>query len=468
MKRQFLFVLASALFLVNVLHATTKTTQTTITGHFNFKPKTNKITLQYVVNGKAAEHSTTSLSSNGDFGFQLPVDQPGFYYLDYGQNERGSRGQVIRFYLEAGLDLKIDVNETHYLLKGSKTGKNSLVQKANEIHNKFRVYNKLGGAITYKDFFPFLENEGVEMVENFKKLINTKDEAFNKLLKLAVQSDFENELYYFFRLPRMAHPKQEEHPQLYKDMYVSGIKFSDPDILKLDNGLTWMNGYCYYFNRFFPSVRMDKVDIIDTDLKSISHEALKEVYIMDALKSLRLKPEEYKKVMPPLYQYLTSEESKNYIVEYEKDMHKEVGQPGFEFEYQDVNDKPVSFNDFKGKYLYIDLWATWCKPCKNEIPFLKELEHDYKGKDIVFMSISLDKPEDIQKWKDFVNTESLGGVQLMVDNAFSSGIAKNYEVRSIPRFLLFDKEGKIISTDALRPSNKLIREQFDSLLKQKN
>ncbi|MNY83387.1 thiol-disulfide oxidoreductase [compost metagenome] len=57
---------------------------------------------------------------------------------------------------------------------------------------------------------------------------------------------------------------------------------------------------------------------------------------------------------------MISDASKTFLIEYEKVLHKNVGQKGLEFTYNDINDKPVSFSDFKGKFVYIDLWATWC------------------------------------------------------------------------------------------------------------
>ncbi|WMI65918.1 TlpA disulfide reductase family protein [Aestuariibaculum sp. YM273] len=462
-KKQILYVLVCCTFVMNVLHATSKSNLSTVTGHLNFESKTGEVTLHHVVDGQLEVHSTTLVNQQGDFGFQLPVVEPGFYFVDYGQYNNRLRGQVIRLYIQPGLEIKLDINETDYELKGKKNGYNDLVQEANNINNAFRVYNRLGGILTYKEFFPFIEGEGAKMVEEFKNAIDTKDEAFNELLKLAVQADFETELYFFFRLPRIAHPEKDNCPQLYADLYIDDIKFSNPNILKLDNGLGWMTHYFSYY-RHIEGKPISKLDIIDNEIKHISNDRIKEVYILSTLKSLRLKPAEYKKVIPSLYQYLISEKSKAYTLEYEKQLHKEEGQPGFEFTYEDINGNPVSFKDFRGKYVYIDIWATWCGPCKKQIPYLQELEHDYKGKDIVFVSISVDNIKDKQKWKDFVKSGALGGVQLMADKDFGSGITQNYEINAIPRFLLFDREGKIISTDAMRPSNPLLKEQFDELL----
>lgn len=125
-------------------------------------------------------------------------------------------------------------------------------------------------------------------------------------------------------------------------------------------------------------------------------------------------------------------------------------------------------NDFKGKNIYIDFWATWCKPCVAEIPDLKKLEEKFKDKNIVFLSISLDSQKDVEKWKNFIEKKELGGIQLIAENAWSSKTVKDYLVDSIPRFIIVDSEGTLVDIDAPRPSsgkiNKVLN-RLDNLLK---
>lgn len=125
------------------------------------------------------------------------------------------------------------------------------------------------------------------------------------------------------------------------------------------------------------------------------------------------------------------------------------GKPSPAFKYMDINDKEVSLADLAGKYVYIDVWATWCGPCRGELPHLKELEHQFKGKNIAFVSISCD--QDKEAWKKMVNSEKLEGIQLHTggDREFMQA----YMISGIPRFILLDREGKIISADMTRPSN---------------
>ena len=132
-----------------------------------------------------------------------------------------------------------------------------------------------------------------------------------------------------------------------------------------------------------------------------------------------------------------------------------------DFTFIDTKGKEVKLSSFKGKYVYIDCWASWCGPCRAQIPHLKKLEHDYAGKDIAFVSISSDDNRD--KWKKTVEKEQLGGTQLIIQCATNNEFADYFIITGIPRFLLLDKEGKVYDAYAPRPSEPAIRQLFDSL-----
>ena len=144
--------------------------------------------------------------------------------------------------------------------------------------------------------------------------------------------------------------------------------------------------------------------------------------------------------------------------------------------YENFKGGTTSLSDLKGKYVYVDVWATWCGPCKNEIPFLKEVEEKYHGKNIEFVSISVDDGRGFQGdtkelkaaaakegWKKMVTDKTLGGVQLIADKGFESDFVQGYKINGIPRFILIDPTGNIVDPDAPRPSSAKLIEVFDSL-----
>ena len=140
------------------------------------------------------------------------------------------------------------------------------------------------------------------------------------------------------------------------------------------------------------------------------------------------------------------------------------GKPSPQFAYENHKGGNTSLSDLKGKYVYIDVWATWCAPCRREIPHLQELEEKYKNKNIAFVSISVDKEKDHDKWKQMVKDNELGGIQLIADNNWESDFIKAYDIISIPRFILIDPKGNVVNADAPRPSEAEAVKLLDKLL----
>ncbi|MEN8187336.1 MAG: TlpA disulfide reductase family protein [Bacteroidota bacterium] len=152
----------------------------------------------------------------------------------------------------------------------------------------------------------------------------------------------------------------------------------------------------------------------------------------------------------------TDEEHKKEITEkYNKLMKLSKGAPSPKFtDYENYAGGTTSLDDLKGKYVYIDVWATWCGPCKREIPSLKEVTKNYEGKNIAFVSMSVDKKKDYDKWRKMVEEKELDGYQLFAPNDWESDFVSDYEIMGIPRFILIDPEGNIVNANAPRPSSK--------------
>jgi len=133
------------------------------------------------------------------------------------------------------------------------------------------------------------------------------------------------------------------------------------------------------------------------------------------------------------------------------------GDMSIDFSYPNISREMISLSSFRGRLVYIDVWATWCGPCIAEIPSLERLQKDYENKDIVFLSVSVDT--DKEAWEKMLTEDQLGGVQLWADGW--SQITKSYAIFGIPRFMLVDKSGELIAVDAPRPSSNEIRSMID-------
>ena len=128
-------------------------------------------------------------------------------------------------------------------------------------------------------------------------------------------------------------------------------------------------------------------------------------------------------------------------------------------DYVDVDGNQVSLADLKGKYVYIDVWATWCGPCRQEIPYLKKLEEKFHGKNIHFVSISVDNRQ--KDWLNMVKRDNMTGIQLY--GGPKAPILVDYKIAGIPRFFLIDREGRMINSDMTRPSDPRTEETLNSL-----
>lgn len=137
------------------------------------------------------------------------------------------------------------------------------------------------------------------------------------------------------------------------------------------------------------------------------------------------------------------------------------GDPAVDFKTKDINGKNVALSDFKGKVIFVDLWATWCGPCMAEMPHYEELKKKYADNpNVVFVSLSIDANYELEKWKKSVAARKADGNQWQI----SSDKLDAYHVIQIPRVLLITKDFKVADMDGPNPSSKNVVSTIDKLL----
>lgn len=122
-----------------------------------------------------------------------------------------------------------------------------------------------------------------------------------------------------------------------------------------------------------------------------------------------------------------------------------IGAYAMNFTQNDTLEKPVSLSDFKGKYVLLDFWASWCGPCRAENPNVVKAFNNYKDKNFTVLSVSLDRPGKKQSWLDAIHKDGLAWTHVSDLKFWDNAVAKEYGIRAIPQNLLLDPSGKIIA-----------------------
>jgi len=107
--------------------------------------------------------------------------------------------------------------------------------------------------------------------------------------------------------------------------------------------------------------------------------------------------------------------------------------------------------EYKGKVIYVDFWASWCPPCRAEMPSSQKLHSQFEGKDVVFLYVSFDRGADA--WKGGIEKMDIKGVHFFPAADANQAVSTKYGINGIPRYMLVDKTGKVINPDAPRPSS---------------
>ncbi len=429
-----------------------------ISGVWN-RPGSNEVSLFYTINGRLEKLATYNLKADKAFTFAFAHNDEGFYVIGTGRPE--TKAEKFTFYFKPGdkLNLTVNANGT-YTLDGENTVENIAMTEwynyALPLTNGvFTNYSQ-----TYVDYFPILEEKTATPYVPESTDNPVFDNAFAKYRKFELMHCATN----FILTPRSAQPEGEDFPDYYRT-----IKFSDitnnTDVLKY-------YPYSIFKNVYFIDCKMsgEKMQSPQALIDFAENDTVKgELYLalLSTEKDLPVKNDLDVKYSA----YVITPDQKNRLQKEDERLNKlyiaqGLGKPGHNFTYKDIDGKDVSFADFKGKVVYVDVWATWCGPCRKQLPHMKAMEEKFhNNKDIAFVSVSTDKASDIQKWKDFVAKEKLTGVQLHTNNGADDDIMKLYQISGIPRFLLFDKAGNIVSINAPEPSSPELEPMLMKLLK---
>ncbi|MFL3014646.1 MAG: TlpA family protein disulfide reductase [Candidatus Neomarinimicrobiota bacterium] len=349
---------------------------------------------------------TVTLNDNGQFYIELSQDSAQYATLVH--------GEMTTIFLKPGDGIKISFNTDEF---------DETMNFQNSPESSFLAYKLI--STEQRDFYGenlYLLDESdykddlVHYENTMMERLNTFENGYFKSTEI---KKLETEIARF--------TKQKE-------------SFSERSKLELE--YMWNTQLLYREYNFYSLIEnSDRADYVDklTEFKS------KMLQSLERLKDDEDYEKEREKIMAVVGKW---EERKN-----DYDNMPNDGDLSIDFSYPNQSEELISLSSFRGSIVYVDVWATWCGPCIAEIPSLERLQKDYQDKNIVFLSVSVDT--DKNAWEKMLIDDELGGVQLWADGW--SELTKSYAIFGIPRFMLIDKTGHLISVDAPRPSSNEIR-----------
>ena len=436
------------LILLNVALASCTQEYSTIKGVAD-TGKWEKLTLFKTVEGTIQECATTTVGKDGSYGFLIKPEEPGFYVI-------GDDRLNFIIYLKGGEEVNIDLKETQALLNGKNTKENEVLYIWENYAANIRlksVFFELTDS-DYEDFFPDFE-AFLAGLDELKGKLKSGNEVFDTSLQKLVGYETDYYAIIFLTTPRTKHPERSIRPDYYNHI-LSDEKYTTDDVLQFPYGIRMMDCYAGYAESYYD--REEGVDYWDFTMSYLHNDRLKGEYLVSGKFGTLGDYNDYLEAMEKYEKYLVTPSLRKRAEAIGAELFVvRPGAPAADFTYPDAEGKMVSLYDFKGKVVLVDVWATWCGPCRGEIPHLKKLEKEMHDKDVVFMSVSLDEEKDKQTWLDCIKEEELGGVQLFA-GGWKTPIAEAYGIEGIPRFMVFDKQGNIVDVHAPRPSSPELKE----------
>lgn len=391
---------------------------------------------------------------NGEGSIKNDNFEPQYVTLIYGRNNR-------TVYLEPNKDLNIVIDGKSVKNPIVFNGKNADINiYLNESRFAFMTYGDCKK--TESDFIQKIDsvyNKNILLLEKAKL-----EESFSKIEKERIKYIAYSLLTIFPKYHKLYNKLPRFSPtEVYYNKLEEALQF-DSDLLTIPEYKQFISQaiimVLYHKNK--ENLDSSFMSFIESDVKDHKvAEYLTDTYIYDKISNYGI--ENKGKLIDFYHKYVKyADRVKAFDEVCNKWSAIQTGKPSPTFTCTDIDGKTVSLSDLKGKYVYIDVWATWCAPCRAELPSLKKIEEIYSKKGIEFVSISGDKNKSA--WEKMVRKENMKGIQLYMGP--KDVFMKQYIINSIPRFILLDREGCILKANAPRPSSPALVELFDELVSQ--
>lgn len=403
------------------------------------------------------------LKPDGSFSETFQIEYAGAYNLAT-KNNRSS------LYLAKGTKLTINADDKNFGPTLKYTGAGSTENQY--LYEKLGVANKMMGNVT--EFYALDETAFLSKLKEVKSAMTSLLEKA-KITDAAFRKKEAKSIDYFEQLQLLNYPSYHAHYAKLEG-YVPSESFPKFNTqIDLDNEEDFLFSSPYkqivatkFNNDLYAKIGNENEEYTYKfalpEIKKVKSPAIRNAHIQNVAYEVGAGNPEATQLYNEIMMLSTDTKFKaDLTTKFNKIKTLTPGNISPKFDYENFKGGKTSLESLKGKYVYIDVWATWCGPCRREIPSLQKVEEQYHGKNIEFVSLSIDAKKDYDKWRKFVEEKKLGGIQLFADNDWSSKFVTDYAIEGIPRFILVDPSGNIVSADAPRPSDPKLVAKFEEL-----
>jgi thiol-disulfide isomerase/thioredoxin len=464
MKTLFLILLWCGLIAIEANAGPIKTTiNCTIHGN-----NTSGLFLYQLKNGDAVSLGAKRPDKDGNCTFDVAVKE-GIYFF----KKAGGKGHEFKYtiYLKAGDQKKIDF----YISNISIDYDSCLITKPNaetkSLQTWLNAMNEYSRAVTLKPSVGRTKYaDFAKYSVAFLKSNKTGNPYFNTWLNDKVATDLKYLIagnYFGFGRLNGVYDNEAEGQAFYKPLFNKSI-INDVRLLRSEHGMELLD-YVFGYWKFYEVKNQEKVVanyFSAENAAKIGRNEVKVAFLLHKMPGIK-EYEIFVKYVEPYKSVFVSQEQKAVYDKLYNDLGPFAkGSPGYNFELKDVNDKTYTLAAFKGKVVIIDVWAMWCAPCLKEKPVMEKIAEGYKDRnDIVFIGMSVDGYAKKEAWKKFVKKNGFTSIELL--SQFDESLFKFYKISVIPRFLIFDKAGRIVTVDAPLPSDVGFKKMVDATLSAK-
>ncbi|MES2371910.1 MAG: TlpA disulfide reductase family protein [Bacteroidota bacterium] len=468
-------LLIATIWVCNCVAAQTPTTATV-----GFKIKnavSGTVTVSLAVNNTHfwGNKRKLSIKKDGTVLLTVPPSETGRIFFEY-------EGRSSYIFLQKGDKVFIEIDtaaQPSFNITGSNAAGQMLLSAKSQPQSTSQIDELLNKDSTVLQLKTHIAKEKEEKINAFKELFLQKkiNAAFlfyaTKRLEYVYQAAVADRVYSRWSgRTRDYRAAPEEYKAYYQTLYPDSLlnNKKGPQVFTyITYADSYLRHYLYFFKRHIsgdsllpPEAERKKMIIGYTRSKFTTNQEYLEAYEL----YLFYLQKQYEKSMLGLYsnftmkypasQYTRILDSNNreFLAYYKAASESFAPDQVLIKDYENINSVAELKEKMKGKKYFVDMWATWCGPCKEEFAYKDELNSFLKknGIDILYLSID-DKTFD-EKWKEMIKYYKLSGYHVRTNKTFSEDVSKTLNLKYIPRYMYVNEKGEIISQETARPSDK--------------